>query len=375
MKHTTRLICSLGIAVSTLGAESSAVKPVDAISQAGIQSAFQILQKEYIRKDDLTFDELNRSALQGLLSRLNFGAELEANVPPAPAPPGGLHSELLLPDVAYLRLDSYSESEVTQVELTLKQFADQSVRSLILDLRAPVPPGSFDVAAGLLDLFLPRGIVLFKMKQLGQQNAELVLSRTDAVWTSPLIVLIDEETGSVGEAIAGVLSQQKRALLVGMPTRGATVRYDRVPVDDKWSLRFAREEMLLPDDSSLFMKGLQPDFVVSLPSDTKHTLFKISRGNSIKPHVFDETRPRYNEAALVARKHPELDAYIRRSAGELTDEGTQPARDLVLQRAVDMLLSSHFLTEEKFKWPKPTPASPKQTADASPPRAEPVKER
>jgi len=274
MKTFLLLIHLLSGAVLGLGNEPPPKDPVDEISQSGIQSAFQILQREYIRKDDLTFDELNRSALHGLLSRLSFGAELIENTKDAASSSGGLHSELLTPEIAYVRLNSYSPEEVTQFELALRQFSEASIGSLILDLRSKVPPGSFDVAAGILDFFLPRGLVLFKMKKLGQQDAELILSRTDPLWTAPVTLLVDEETGSVGETVASVLRQQKRAILLGMPTRGATFRYDVVPVDEKWSLRFAREEMILQDDTSVFMEGLKPDFRVEFSAESKGNVFK-----------------------------------------------------------------------------------------------------
>nr|WP_256199930.1 hypothetical protein [Verrucomicrobium spinosum] len=50
---------------------------LDQLPQNGVQSAFQILRRDYIRRDDLTFEELNRAALQGLLERLHFGASLQ----------------------------------------------------------------------------------------------------------------------------------------------------------------------------------------------------------------------------------------------------------------------------------------------------------
>jgi hypothetical protein len=375
MKSLTLLISILGGSVFGLGAQTPQAEPVDEISQSGIQSAFQILQREYIRKDDLTFDELNRSALHGLLSRLSFGAELIENTKDSKIPPGGLHSELLTPEIAYLRLDSYSAEEVTLVELALRQFSESSVSSLILDLRAKVPLGSFDVAAAILDFFLPRGMVMFKMRKLGQQDADLVLSRSDPLWTRPVIVLVDGETGSVGETIGSVLRQQKRCILVGAPTRGATVRYDVIPVDEKWSLRFAREEMILSDDASVFMKGLKPEFKVDFSPESKGTIFKLSRGSSIKPHVFDEARLRYNEAALVARKHPELDAYIRRSAGKESDDIPHPQRDLVLQRAVDMLLSTQFLEDLKMKSSPPVIEAKKKGSSEATPNTNPANEQ
>lgn len=327
-------------------------RPVDELSQAAVQSAFQILRSEYIRREDLTFDELNRAALQGLLSRLDFGAELIQNNGKVAPPASGLHSEMLTPDIAYIRPQAFVEGEVTQLEMALRQFADQSVEWLILDLRSPAAPGSFDVAAAMLDFFLSRGELMFKMKQMGKQDADLTLSKTDAIWKAPVVVLIDGETANVAETIAAVLHQRERALLVGTPTRGGTVSYEVVPVDQHWSLRFAREEMLLADGTSIFKKGLRPQFPMTLEAGVKQSIFKNSLGTSIKPHVFDQARLRYNEAALVAGKHPELDAYIRRSAGQSINGDDMPERDTVLQRAVDMIQSSGFLHGNKIDWSK-----------------------
>ena len=364
-------LCGCGLAFSA--DTKPAAKPVDDLSQAAVQSAFQILRSEYIRRDDLTFDELNRAALQGLLSRLDFGAELITHNGKDAPPVSGLHSELLTTDIAYIRPQAFVEGEVTQLELELRQFAEQKVPWLILDLRSPAPPGSFDVAAAMLDFFLPRGELIFKMKQIGKDDAELTLSKTDALWQGQVVVLIDGETGNIGEAIAAVLHQRQRALLVGSPTRGGTVRYEIVPVDDHWALRFARAEMLLQDGASFFKKGLKPQYPMNLAPAVKQAIFKDSLGASVKPHVFDQARHRYNEAALVARKHPELDAYIRRSAGQSINGDDMPARDTVLQRAVDMIQSSGFLEGNKIDWiTKPRPRGNTSGASESPPLAIPV---
>lgn len=339
--------------------------PVDELSQAAIQSAFQILRTEYIRRDDLTFDELNRSALEGLLIRLSFGAELVKQNGPQPGPESGVHSELITPDIAYARPQTYAEAEISLLQRALGEFAAGKVRALILDLRSPALPGDFASASAILDFFVPQGELLFKLKQIGQGEPELMISRTDVLWKAPVVLLVDGETNHVGETIAAVLQSRRAAVLVGSPTRGAAVRYETVPVEDGWSLRYARAEMVLPDGGTIFKKGLQPHFRVDLPASVKLAIFKNSAGASIKPHVFDEARLRYNEAALVARKNPELDAFIRRSNGEKIATDRAPMRDRVLQRAVDMLEASNFLEKAAIKWnsgpqaavqtPKPSP--------------------
>lgn len=338
----------------------AAPKPVDEISQAGIQSAFQVLRSGYIRRDDLTFDELNRGALEGLLGRLDFGAELVRQNGPLRSPEGGLHSELIAPGIAYLRPQTYAEAEVSLMLKTLGEFTASKSRALILDLRSPALPGDFEAAAAVLDFFVPRGELLFKLKQMSRGEPELFISKTDAAWPSPVVLLIDRDTNNIGEAVAAVLKDRRRAVLVGAPTRGATVLYETVPVDDKWSLRFAHAEMVLPDGGAIFRHGVQPHFRVHLDASAKQAIFRDSMGGSIKSHVFDEARLRYNEAALVARKNPELEDFIRRSSGRVNVAERPAVRDFVLQRAVDMLEATDFLDKATIEWNQATSSGAKE---------------
>ncbi len=322
------------------------------VSQAGIQTAFRILQKEYIRSNDLTFDVLNRAALAGLLQRLDFGAELiPRKLESVPEALQGVQAELLTPQVACLRPQAFTEREATEMEQSLRKFVQDKVPHLILDLRAPAPPGDFNAAAAMLSLFVPQGEVLFKMKQMGQSRAEPESNRRAPVWSQSLLVLVDEDTNNLGETIAAVLRQRRQALLIGTATRGGAVRYETVPVDAGWSLRFARAEVLLADDSSVFKKGLQPDFAVGLPTAIKRLVFEQGRGEGgMKNTITDKPRARFNEAALVHKTNPELDAYIRRSAGEPLTGDTVQSRDTVLQRAVDLLATRDHLQAARIDW-------------------------
>ncbi len=337
------------------------------ISQAGIQTAFRILQKEYIRSNDLTFDELNRAALTGLLQRLDFGAELiPRKLEDVPNALKGVQAELLTPQTAYLRPQAFTERETGEMEQQLKKFVEGKVTHLVLDLRTPSPPGDFNIAASMLSLFVPKGEVLFKMKQMGQTATEAEMNHRDPVWTQPLLVLIDDETNNLGETIAAVLRQRKQALLIGSATRGGAVRYETVPVDAEWSLRFARAEVLLADDSSVFQKGLKPDFPVSLNTTIKHQAFEASLEKNVQSVVTDQPRKRFNEAALVAHQNPELDAYIRRSAGESLPEDAPKANDTVIQRALDLITTRSVFEGARINWKPKTPAGNEPVRKAIP---------
>jgi hypothetical protein len=341
---------------------ASATEPKN-ISQAGIQTAFRLLQKEYIRSNDLTFDVLNRAALAGLLERLDFGAELVPRTSEAKSGAlTGVQGELITPQIAYLRPRDFTARETAEMEKHLRAFVEAKAAHLILDLRSPAPPGDFDDAADMLSLFVPKNEVLFKMKQLSQTNAETETNAREPVWAQSLLVLVDDETNNLGETIAAVLRQRKQALLIGAATRGGAVRYETVPVDAEWSLRFARAEVLLADDSSVFKKGLQPDFAVTLLTSTKRQVFDSTEDKGVKSTITDQPRARFNEAALVAEKNPELDSYIRRSAGKSLPEDEPKPSDLVLQRAVDLITTRTLFQSAKIDWNRKTPASDEPAA-------------
>lgn len=333
-------------AVSAQGGDAALL---NTLPQNSIQSAFQILRRDYIRREDLSFEELNRAALQGLLDRLDFGATLEAVDARAVVVTPKVQSEFLAPDVAYLRPETYAEGEGALFEKALRGIVEKKAQQLVLDLRSPAS-GSFEEAALMLQCFLPGGELMFKMKQMGRDDAEMFISRQEPLWKGKVVILIDHETCNAAETLAACLKQRGNAFLIGEKTRGATVRYATLKLDDKTLLRYASAEMLMPDGSSLFKKGLAPDFMIQGALKDKKKIFEESHKLTMKPFVVDRVRPRFNETALVSGGNPELDDYVKRSKGEpLPGDGGQ-LRDVVVQRALDMLQAGAHNSESRIKW-------------------------
>lgn len=364
MKH----LIYISTAILGLGTSSMATDPIkiEGVSQTAIQNAFQILRSDYIRSRELDFDELNRAALQGLLQRLYLGASLTRKADAKrPVIASGLISDRITPEIGYLRPQSYSADEVSQLRSKLRELNNAHVPHLIFDLRSAAAPGEFNVASSMLECFIPEGQVIFKLKQVGREDSQLFVSHGSQLWHHPLLVLVDEDTNNLGETIAAVLRQRKQALILGSRTRGGTVRYETQPLDEEWQLRFARAEMLLVDDTSLFQTGLPADFQIDMPLSAKRLLFTSMTAHPLRQTIFDQPRPRYNEAALVARKNPELEDYIRRSTGGTEANVTTTLQDAVLQRAVDILLTRIHLESAGLSWDitstEPTPTIRKAT--------------
>ena len=366
------LACS-GVVCGGVWGNEEKVGGEEELTQAGGQAAFQILRKDYIRGEDLNFEQLNRAALEGLIEHLGGGAKV---VPVAEAQVVAgepeVRQSVLADGIGWIRPMTFGVEEVALWTVALQKLKGQGCDTVLLDLREAAGAGSFEVAAAFLETVVPSGQVLFKLKQSGSAETEVRVSSKEPVWAGQVVVLVDGDTGNVGEAVAAVLQHQRRALVVGKKTRGATVRYQTLPLDAQFALQYASAELLLADGSSLFQKGLEPDLVVGMEAKEKEAALERMAQGRVRELVHEVARERFNEAALVARRNPELEVYLKRSAGEETEDETPPPTDAVLQRAVDAVQAKETLGRAKLSWKVPVEDGSKKEEILKAPKAVPV---
>lgn len=364
-------------------ADASLNELVDELNQASLQEAFRILRSDYIKRESLSYLEMNRAAMQGLLERLDFGAMLLTKASrEASDSPFVFRSEKLSEAVGYVRFGKFKKEEIDELDKALVRFLDEkSMTTLIIDLRSPQAMADFEIASSILSRFRPGGEVLFKIRRPQEERPRLFTSRSaPKVWDRDIMLLIDRETGNVGEIIAEVLRERTGCLVIGEKTVGMTVEYRDIPVGEDRILRYAVAEVVLPDGESLFQKGVMPDVVTTSPTKVKQAIFRASEEAGLSGFVFDVRRPRMNEAALVAGTDPELDYYVARSQGAETEWEKPMLRDRVLRQAVDLLTVNDFLAfeaEEKAESDKKEakPEAPSEESgsegEKSEPKAEP----
>lgn len=344
--------CSAILCLILTLSPSRADDRIDTLTQDALQEAFRVLQRDYIRHDELTYEELNRAALEGLLRRINLGAKLVTKN--GEKDPDHLEIEfladLLTPSVGYIRLTGYDLDELEQFDDSLAGFQEADAETLILDLRAPQADADLNFAARILDRFVDSNTMLFKIQKPRDARPQLYFSQaSNQTWEGDLILLVDKETCNAGEVIAALLDKNRECIVVGQKTPGATVDYEQIALNDTTLLRFAVAEVVLADESPLYEVGVVPDFEVRQDLASKHKVFESSKHGPIQRHIFEHTRPRINEAALVNETDPELDYHLARSRGEVTEFDRVPLQDRVLQRAIDLLLTMGHLEPDSEK--------------------------
>jgi len=134
--------------------------------------------------------------------------------------------------VGLVRIASFQENTVKDVDIALAQLAASNMKALVLDLRGN-GGGLFDSAVEVSRRFLSSGPIA-TTQELDYKNNIVTTTfeaRNPAALTLPLIVLIDADTASAAEVLAGALKENGRAIVVGQTSygKGCTQRLARLP--------------------------------------------------------------------------------------------------------------------------------------------------
>ena len=171
------------------------------------------------------------------------------------------------PGVGYIRIERFSGLTDREFSRALTDLAQQdATEALIIDLRGN-PGGLVDAAVDVASHFLDDGVVLIEKHADGSQKVYKAKSGVDAPEATPVIVLVDANTASAAEILAGALQDRGRATLVGEKTygKGSIQRIHRLSDGSAIHVTFAK--WFTPNDRAIDGKGLEPDVLVESSPD------------------------------------------------------------------------------------------------------------
>jgi carboxyl-terminal processing protease len=120
--------------------------------------------------------------------------------------------------IGYIRILTFQDTTVQELKDALLQLQAAQMKVLILDLRGN-PGGTFRSAVQVAEMFLSEGVIVFTDSPIKKFRSTYRAHNPSAL-TLPLVVLIDGETASAAEVVAGALKENQRATLVGAATFG-----------------------------------------------------------------------------------------------------------------------------------------------------------
>lgn len=122
--------------------------------------------------------------------------------------------------VGILRINSFSDTEATEVKNKLQDLVKQGAHKIVLDMR-DTAGGSINEAVAVANLFIKDGVLAQTVGREGKSLKSFSADPKAVVFTGPLVALIDTGTAGAAEVVASALIERNRGQVVGEKSFGA----------------------------------------------------------------------------------------------------------------------------------------------------------
>jgi len=185
------------------------------------------------------------------------------------------HAQLLDPELglAYLAITSFSQETPAEFDRWIASLQGQGMRALVIDLRGNLG-GVLHSAVRIANRFIERGLIV-STEGRGEPTRYEALRVEATLGSLPLALLVDTDSASASEVLAGALQDHRRAVLVGAPTYGkGMVQKVRAFGDDEAEVKLTTAYYYTPAHTNIERSaqrgrehGLVPDLRVDLYRD------------------------------------------------------------------------------------------------------------
>ncbi len=140
-------------------------------------------------------------------------------------------------DTGYIKLNRFARTTHAEFRGALRDLKGKGMERLVLDLRGN-GGGYMSMAVRVSDEMLSEGQVIVSQKGRTRDANETFRASDGGLWEDgPVIVLVDPNSASASEIVAGALQDHDRALIVGRRTFGKGLVQNQFLLNDGSSLR------------------------------------------------------------------------------------------------------------------------------------------
>jgi carboxyl-terminal processing protease len=165
--------------------------------------------------------------------------------------------------VGYVQLTGFQKSSTEELDRAIAGLRKQGMRALVLDLRGN-PGGLLNVAVEIAERFVEQGVIVStRGRAPGQSQVYQSQAQAKAVWQLPLFVLIDHDSASASEILAGALKDHRRATLLGERSYGkGSVQSIFALHSAPAGLKLTTAKFYSPNNRPYSEQGVEPDVPV-----------------------------------------------------------------------------------------------------------------
>ena len=176
--------------------------------------------------------------------------------------------EMLENQVGYIEILEFDEPTAKQFKDALADLQSQGMEALIVDVRNN-PGGLVDSVVEIVDELVPEGLIVYMENSMGMKTE---YSADESYLDIPLVVLVNGESASASEILAGAVRDRGVGTLVGTNTYGKGIAQSVFPLGDGSAVKITTSDYYTPSGENIHGKGIMPDIEVEMDYDSEEDI-------------------------------------------------------------------------------------------------------
>lgn len=171
--------------------------------------------------------------------------------------------EIIEDDIGYIRLSEFSANSAKAMKNALASMDKQGITNIILDLRNN-PGGLLDQVVDIAKYFIPKGPIV----HIQEKNKDLVTYISTLEKPKyKLVLLVNENSASASEILAGAVKDTNSGIIIGKKTFGKGIVQSMKPVQTGGIIKLTFAVYLTPNKTYIHGKGIQPHIQIENKGD------------------------------------------------------------------------------------------------------------
>lgn len=221
--------------------------------KAGLRPGDILLEVNDKRVDNATTEEIKNllrgpkdTKVQIVVSREGAAKPITFNVVRGEIPLNSVDKAFWVkPGIAYMRIQSFTETTGKEVEDNLKALGEPNIKGLILDLREN-PGGLLQEGVSVAGHWLERGQVVDTHRGRAYSDKPDIARGSQYGENYPIVVLVNRLSASAAEIVSGALQDHDRAWILGETTFGKGLVQTVYQLNDNTGLALTTQHYYTP---------------------------------------------------------------------------------------------------------------------------------